>query len=402
MDLYLCGEELSKRYTPVEVVDGYLSLIWTERYYGWGDFELTMQNTPGVKESMPIGSRFRIPDSDKIMVLETVERKWSDGRDVLVFSGRSLEHIFDHRTTWMTAESLSGARKGVNLYEGTPSEIMTDVVRNACVNNTDTNLSADNFGVWMSSSVIETNANGIPHHAESIKFEAPFGNLYSFIKMLSEAYKTGFRIKTWYNQGTGNSEAQFRAYKGADKTSGQSFYKPVIFGEDMDTITEVSSLESSASHKNVLYYVGKNAVAFRYALGTSANTSALDRRVVIVVDERNELPAGADFNKAADHAAYEVFSQNSPVLGFDGSIPSSSPYIYGFNEDYYLGDLVEIRDANGNRNNMMVTEHIYTIDGEGVKSFPTLTLDSIVTASSWASRSSVEYWNLATGEWVNA
>ena len=67
----------------------------------------------------------------------------------------------------------------------------------------------------------------------------------------------------------------------------------------------------------------------------------------------------------------------------DGEIRQNSQYVY--NRDYYLGDLVEMRNVDGVANQMRVTEQIFVSDKEGERTYPTLAINTFVSTGSWLS-----------------
>lgn len=78
------------------------------------------------------------------------------------------------------------------------------------------------------------------------------------------------------------------------------------------------------------------------------------------------------------------------ITAFDGEIPQTGSYKYDF--DYYLGDIVEVRNEDGIVNDVRVTEQIFSQDAAGEKSYPTLSSRLVITAGVWASWDSNQEW----------
>ena len=72
--------------------------------------------------------------------------------------------------------------------------------------------------------------------------------------------------------------------------------------------------------------------------------------------------------------------------------------------DYYLGDLVEMRNVDGIANQMRVTEQIFVSDKEGERIYPTLAINQFVSTGSWLSfapgRSWIDYDDDTTTVWA--
>lgn len=83
---------------PKDMVEGYNSLIWTERFQEAGDFTL---KTPKVKEMMgkiPKGTLLTLQDSWEVMIVEDVLLSEGTKGDELTVTGRSMMSCLDYRT----------------------------------------------------------------------------------------------------------------------------------------------------------------------------------------------------------------------------------------------------------------------------------------------------------------
>src|SRR5690606_24057374 len=97
----------------------------------------------------------------------------------------------------------------------------------------------------------------------------------------------------------------------------------------------------------------------------------------------------------------EALAQQRKVAIFDGEVPAANGYIY--DEHYSVGDLVEIRTADGATKNVRVTEQIFTSDETGEKSIPGFTDVLYITPGSWLSWDYNQVWQDAgTLEWKDA
>ena len=113
-----------------------------------------------------------------------------------------------------------------------------------------------------------------------------------------------------------------------------------------------------------------------------------------------DLPLGAEYDAALRQKGLEELAKHRPIIAFDGEIPQTGSYEY--QKDYFLGDLVETRGADGLATNMRVTEQIFSSDAEGVRSYPTLTIDLLITPGSWYAWDGSQDWDNAEGTWDEA
>ena len=78
------------------------------------------------------------------------------------------------------------------------------------------------------------------------------------------------------------------------------------------------------------------------------------------------------------------------ITAFDGEIPQSGSYRY--DTDYFLGDIVEVRNQDGIVNNVRVTEQIMSQDSSGEKSYPTLSSRLVITPGVWGAWDANQQW----------
>ncbi len=62
---------LNSEFQPVKLIDNYESLVWSERYYDSGDFELKSGDIAQAKAAMPLESYVSLRESSVPMVVES-------------------------------------------------------------------------------------------------------------------------------------------------------------------------------------------------------------------------------------------------------------------------------------------------------------------------------------------
>lgn len=85
-------------FTPLGVIDHYESLVWTDRYYENGDFEMCIRMTPDLIPLAQIGNYLMRHDTEHVMVVESyeIQSNYEEG-DMLVLTGKSLEGLLNRR-----------------------------------------------------------------------------------------------------------------------------------------------------------------------------------------------------------------------------------------------------------------------------------------------------------------
>lgn len=377
MELYVLDSLLRR----TAVVDQFDSLIWTERYSSSGDFQLVIHATDENRSLLTPGLQLALNESNRVMTIEEVtDQDDSSGRSLLTIKGPSLED-------WMTQRTTRGAGTGASgdvsvwTITDTPTGIARNLFNSICIANSV--IPADNLPFYKAGSLYPGGTIAEPDTIYS--FNVPTDSVYNVIKSLADSYGFGFRI----TRGPDTSALYFEIYMGSDRTTAQNDLPVVIFSEALGTLTDVSQLNSITGYYNTAYVYSTNGSAVVYAEGMDSVTG-FGRRVLNVQAKDITLAAGTDLDAALQVRGAQELAKYKQLQAIDGKAPPLSLYRYGI--DYNLGDLVEMRDPNGNTQNMRVTEQIFASDIQGDRSYPTLVADVFITPGSWSAWDSNEQW----------
>ncbi len=115
---------LDTNLVAVDVMDRYDSLIWTDRYDQYGDFELQIPMSSGLLYVLQQNFYIYSVQSNHLMIIEKLEidSDIEDGNKLLV-SGRSLESILDRRIIW-----------GQKTYSGNLQDAIESMLNDAFIN----------------------------------------------------------------------------------------------------------------------------------------------------------------------------------------------------------------------------------------------------------------------------
>lgn len=377
MDIYLLDNQLRR----TTIVDLYKSLIWTERYSEYGDFELVLHNTRNNLNLFQNGTRIRIAKSNRIMEVETVSVKEdANGAETLTVTGRSLEFVLINRChpKWVYGP-------------GTPSAIANAIFKDLCITGV---ISVDDRIPQLVEG-ISSPAGNIPEPTEEITMTLGPGEIYESIKQICDIYNLGFRI---IRNGEDPVSLYFEVYTGDDRTSTQNLKPAVIFSKSLENLSNISSISSVVDYKNTAYVFSENGFEIVYADSTNTSMAGFERRVLLVEANDIDLVAGPELTAILRQKGREELAKNRAVIAFDGEIPQTNTYRYGV--DYNLGDMVELRDTDGKINIMRVTEQIFISDEQGDRSYPTLSFDLLITPGSWASWPASQEWEDVNDMWA--
>lgn len=304
------------------------------------------------------------------------------------------------RYTWIkyaptiTGDGMTNDSSGKWVLQGPPASLLRTIFSKVCVERVLS--SADGIPFYVAGTL--TPPGDIPEPSEDILLELEPSSLYEVTKENAQIYNLGFRFVR--NDDLG--QIYYEIYTGSDRTSSQTTNPAVIFSRALDSLSDLSEVQSDVDFKNVAYVYANNGSAIVYAPESNSSlASGFDRKILTVDASDIDLEAGSELNAALIDRGHKELAAHRAILGFDGETPQVISYVYG--QDYALGDLVEVHDTEGNANQMRVTEQIFASDAEGDRSYPTFTQNQFVRSGSWMAYNGPPEWadvpNTSSYEW---
>ena len=231
------------------------------------------------------------------------------------------------------------------------------------------------------------NPGSIPEPDTSFTIDVKITSVYEFIKQICELYGLGFRLVRNYD----NEQILFSVYSGDNKTTKQTVFDPVVFDSSLDNLLSDTEYISTKNLKNVAYVFAPNGFAIVYSGAADSTTFGLDKKILYVDASDIQTEPGTLLNNQLQIRGREALNAHRTMLAFDGEVPSFGEYIYDV--DYKLGDLVEVRNADGFTDQKRVTEQIFSDDIQGEKSYPTLSSELVITPGSWMAQNNTDTWD---------
>lgn len=375
-----------------ELIEGYESYIWTERYAEVGELQVKIPSTLQNRRLLKSGTYVGLSESNRVMQIETVaDVKDDSGSDRLDITGKEISSVFYNR---ISKVGTGGSKPNTWTYTAKASNTIRALFDFACRNGiADLN---DRLPLLETGSLYP--AGNLAEDTTEYTIERDITSLYVAIKEIADVWDLGFRLY----KGMDTGKLYFDVYKGNDRTSSQTVFPAVIFSQELDTLQNVSSLNSISNSKNVAEVRNDRMALKVFAEGYDDSVSGFERRVLLVKDTIN---TGTAVQTDAQRKAMldsmlqqgkEALAKSRTVNAFDGEITQSSPYKY--TRDYELGDLLEMRSKEGT-NKMMVTEQIFAADTTGEKAYPTLSVKSFIEAGTWLSWENTQNWENSPGTW---
>jgi hypothetical protein len=372
-----------------QVIDRFESLIWTERYKAFGDFELDIYSTLESRSLLKAGTLLAMNESHRVMTVETVEDGTdSEGRRMLSVKGRSLEATLLDRVAKESLSDLTVSPKWT--ITDTPAAIARKIFHDICVTGVLDPLDKIPFINEGTFTPDDTVAEPI----DPITVELEPMTVYDAISQICDIWNLGFRLLRQYD----TSKLWFDIYSGSDRTTAQMILPQVVFTPELDNLQNTKELTSIGGAKNVAYVYSPAGFLKVYPVGVDPEVEGFERRI-LVVNASDITADNPDVAGALLQRGNEELAKNRIYQAFDGEINQNSLYKYGTH--YNLGDIVETRNTDGVTNNMRVTEQIFVSDRDGERSYPTLTINTFINTGSWLSWLNNKVWaELTDEEWA--
>lgn len=377
MEVYTLDPLLRREY----VIDRFESLIWTERYSAFGDFELDLYSTIESRNLLKAGTLLAMNESYRVMIVESVEDAVdNENRRTLSVKGRSIEALLYDRVAKESLDDLTTSPKWIITDE--PAEVARKIFHDICV--TGILDIGDKIPFIFEGSF--TDADTIAEPVDPITVELEPTTVYDAIANICDVWSLGFRLIRQFDM----SKLWFDIYTGSDRSTSQTVLPAVVFAPELDNLQNTKELTTIEQAKNVAYVYSPAGFEMVYAIGVDPEVEGFERRVLTVnaSDITSENP---DVSSALIQRGNEELSKHRTYQAFDGEIAQNSKYKYGTH--YNLGDIVEHRNTDGVTNLMRVTEQIFVSDRDGERSYPTLTVNKFITTGSWLSWLNNAVWS---------
>lgn len=357
MEMTFLNSSLEKIY----VVDDYESLIWTERYYKPGDFQLyTTVNEVMLELSSLFQKAMRnrddlfvkVDNSDVVMFLESceIETDTTTG-DHIWFKGRSLSSLLDRRIVWEQT-SLTGSIEAC-IEKLLNNEIIHPKISSRKMNNFIFVKSSDSN---LSKIKIDTQYTGT--------------NLLEAISELCSINNVGFDVSL-----DDQNRFCFSLYLGKDRSHDQAINQEVIFSPEFDNLVNTSYYESIDQFKNVALVAGEDEAQNRKTL-TLGDASGYKRRELFVdardlqtIKEDGSTISDTEYNAQLRQRGEEKLSENKYLKIFEGKIDPTINFIYG--RDFFKGDVVQLSNEYNINGKVRILETIRSQDASGYMLYPT-------------------------------
>lgn len=349
MDLYV----LNTNFEKVAIIDSYESLVWTDRFREPGDFELYCFPEAKLLADCQVDYYLENTESEHLMFIETqkITTDVDDG-DRFILTGESLESILRRRVIWK--------EKSTN---GTIQEVVEGLLNDAIISPELEERKIPNF-------VFDHNADPIVEGISIVKEFKIGDDLYEMINKICEENNVGFKITL-----SEDKKFHFMLYAGVDRSYDQNDVPYVIFSSEYDNVITSEYSYSKSEYKNICLITANdkdNNEKVKFAgeyEGLMRREMHIDGSDVPTKNSMDQDYSTSDFEAMLVGRAKKELISYEPKETFEGEVDASSIFVY--DEDFFLGDILQVANAYGMEGPALVKEIIWSYDKSGHSCYPT-------------------------------
>jgi hypothetical protein len=353
MDLLI----LNSAFQKIGVIDTFESLIWTDRYYQAGDFELLTSPTQNILSVLSQGAYGAIKESDHLMIIEDVHIKTDPiTGNKLIIKGRGFESTLDRRIIWDPIR-----------FESEPIQYSIFTLLNEhAINPINASRKINDLQFQFSTDPVVL----------SIQISNQYwgDNLYNAIVDLCFSNNIGLKI-TLNDQG----KYIFKLYSGIDRSYDQVQNPYVVFAPNFENLKNSEYMLSSRLLKTATLIAGEKGVGNAQicievdpsegsVLGLYRKEMFLDAQSVTRVDQNGNPTTDEEYFGHLYQRGLEELSKNIIIETFASEVDPTGEFIFG--RDFFLGDVLQVANEYGYEGKSRVIEVVRCQDGSGFKIYP--------------------------------
>lgn len=386
MDLYT----LNENFLAKDVIDEYVSAIWTERYSDAGDVRLVTPATIRLLDRLKPGTYLGLRGSREVMELKSQVIE----NNLMTVTGRSLVTFLDERYVWAYNAFADTHVADYTDKTKVPGQFIADVVSKFAI-------SPVNFAVYQALLGMQWTLETIPHltlgavdtTGTAQLLTAPIGPIFTAIQAVAATTNTGITLYVDSADPEEGYSLKFETYRGLDRTSGQTVNPLLQLSANMETLGDVKEIHSIDGYKNVVYVLYEGQISVHYE-DPDHIPEGWQRRVLLVDAEGSPIPTGKyepvwsgtdnrgtiyrTYVSPTDVAAFRTLTAKNALVNhnfihaLDGQTSPENDLVFGV--DYGLGDLIELQSFTGAISKARVSEYIRSEDKQGERGYPTISL----------------------------
>ena len=353
MDLHV----LNQSFETIAVIDAYESMLWTDKYYEPGEFEIYTPVSDEMIEFPKVDNYIRIAQSKHLMIVEDIqiEADVENGNHIKI-KGRSLESILDRRCV-VNELNVSGS------FQNT----IRSLISNNFISPSDTARRIDNF-------IFEDSTDT---RITSLTYENQYKgkSVLEIIEEMCKDKEVGFQVIL-------NDEGQFvfSLYMGIDRSYRQEALPWVVFKPSFENLINSNYAEEHNAAKTFCYVhaqytersgEGTNSSDQIDVIRTVGSGTGLLRKEVYKEGgvSKDEDMSMAEWYAKLDQSGTDELKEKKIQKVFEGELETTRMFIY--DRDFFVGDVVQVANEYGMESPARMTEYTWEISSSGINNHPT-------------------------------
>lgn len=334
---------LNSNFEAISLVEDFGSLLWTDRYSEYGDFELFTLVTTDLLYFLQPDNYLWVNESNHLMIIEDreIECDVEDGNHLIV-TGRSLESILDRRIVWnqtvLTGDFQLAIKKLID------ESIISPEIADRKIQNFVFNMSADPI---ITALTIDTQI-------------ARGSNLYDVVKTLCANENVGFKVTL-----SDSNQFEFLLYAGVDRSYDQTNVPYVVFSPEFENMINSNYKEIRSSLRNIVLVDGEGEGENLKTKTVGTESGLLRREFYTNASDISQTVDGTSMTEEEylshlEKKGLEVVAEKGEEKSFEGQIDTLTMFKYG--EDFFIGDIIQLSNEYGMEGKARVTEIILSQD----------------------------------------
>lgn len=333
------------------IVSTFQSCIWNVQYFDKNDFELVVPATDENMNMLQVGA-YLVRDEDissnqynNVMIIEEYQLDLDSEKGwLLTLRGAGLKTIVGRRIVWAQTNLSGLAEVGIR-----------SVITNNIINPSDSSRKINDF-------ILDT----INNFQDTIEMQLFGENIADWLVEICKTYDFGWDV---YIK---NNKYVFKLYRGTDRTYGQSAVVPVVFSSEFDNLLSSSYQYNKTDYKNAAL-IGGEGEGTSQRTATVGTAAGLNRYEAYIdgssVSSNGEIITVEQYLQMLREYGQTQLNQTAFTQKFAGDIDPAGLYV--INQDYFLGDKVQIENEKGIKATPRIIEIIYAVDENGSSVVPT-------------------------------
>lgn len=353
-----------------EIIDGFKSKMWIERYRDSGEFSFIAGIDSGIREKLPIGTFVSHVDSSEIMIVENHEISENRGEPTdIKITGRGFESFLEQRIVSSNRyfPDVTGSTDYVLPIGYSANQalflIENHIIADALINDDDALPYVNAY----------TEVSGIGEYVERSIHRGQ--DVYSALLEMLKVDNLGIKVVrpgTWSPLGPTSPNTAIVIHVGTDRSS------QIVISYDSGEIESADYLWSQKKLKNSVLVSGK-WVEIRI---DNVSTTGYNRRMMYVDasdidDAYTSSPTGTDLtmimSRMEQRGLAALAAQKDIALVKAEVSKQSTKAVY--RRDYNVGDFIMVAGDYHEARPMRVSEFVEIEDENGQSAYPTLTVD---------------------------